>query len=97
MRAPARSTLSPKGDMGAGLSSQPLLGAAERRQIIAHGVSRGTDAALTFPAPEGATEHEQQPLPPLTGLSDPGLAPDPTAHAVGYSLSALRACKKGLH
>ena len=61
--------------MGARLRSQPLLGAAERRQRIAHGVSRGTDVALSFPAPEGATEHEQQPRPPLTGLGDPGVGP----------------------
>ncbi|SPE23777.1 hypothetical protein SBA2_150011 [Acidobacteriia bacterium SbA2] len=50
---------------------------------------------MIFTAPEGATEITQESLPPLRGSDNHGLRPGPTAHAVGYSLTALRACISG--
>ena len=63
MKAPERGTFSPRkrawsfyilllADLD-WLAFSFLLTAAERRQRIAYGVSRGMDDALAFPAPEG--------------------------------------------
>jgi len=58
-------------------------------------VSRGARGALMLTAPEGATDLTLGALSPLRGSDNHGLPPGPTAHAVGYSLTALRACTSG--
>jgi hypothetical protein len=69
--------------------------AAERRQKVAHGVSRGSSYGIHIRSPGGATETIARVLPPLRGLYNPGPLLDPTAYAMGYSLAALRASGSG--
>ena len=70
--------------------------AAERRKIVAHGVSRGLRVLASTVSPGGAKEASS---PRRIGLfcRPSGAVPDlwsrPTAYAVGYVLAALRALK----
>jgi hypothetical protein len=58
-------------------------------------VSRGTPHGVHIRSPGGATETVPGDLSPLRGLYNPGPLLDPTAYAMGYSLSALRASGSG--
>ena len=71
----------------------PENSAAERREMVAHGASRG-ERVKTIKAPSGAVE-TAFPLGLLSPLRGSGLLPlKPTARAVGYLLTLLRSFRR---
>jgi len=55
----------------------------------------GPPHGVRIRSPVGATETVPRDLSPLRGLYNPGSLLDPTAYAMGYRLSALRASGSG--